>query len=51
MVKKKKKKLKVVECHQHVDERGIKFGASHPVDAVHKNPKTQKMHELTIERA
>jgi len=49
-IKKKKKKV-IVECHRHMDEKGNKFGASHPVNAVHKNPKTQKMHDITIGRA
>ena len=49
MKKAKKKKLEV-KMHQHVDEFGIKFGAAHPIDAEHKNKKTQKFHDLTIKR-
>jgi hypothetical protein len=51
MPKKKKKKKVEVIMHQHRDQFGTKFGASHPIDAEHKNPKTQKFHELTVKRA
>jgi len=47
MKKAKKKKVTVV-MHQHVDEMGIKFGAAHPLNAEHKNKKTQKFHDLTV---
>lgn len=43
----KNKKMKVV-MHQHTDEQGRVFGAAHPIDAEHKNTKTQKFHDLTI---
>ena len=47
MSKKKNKKVEVV-MHQHKDQQGRVFGAKHPVDAEHKNAKTQKMHDLTM---
>jgi len=47
--KKKKKEVKVV-MHQHIDQFGRVFGAPHPVDADHKNVKTKKFHDLTLER-
>ena len=46
---KKKKKLEV-KMHQHQDNLGRVFGAPHPIDAEHKNAKTQKAHNYTIER-
>ena len=48
----KKAKIKEVEVvmHQHRDEFGIKFGSSHPINAEHKNKKTQKFHDQTIHR-
>ena len=49
-MKGKKKQIKEVKMHQHVDEFGIKFGAAHPENAEHKNEKTQKYHDLTIKR-
>ena len=47
-MKKSKTKKVVVKMHQHKDQFGHVFGAPHPVDAEHKNPKTQKFHELTV---
>ena len=44
---KKKKVVEVVVMHQHVGLNGRVFGASHPIDAVHKNTKTQKAHDGT----
>jgi hypothetical protein len=49
--KHKKKKIKPVGMHQHIDEKGNVFGKLHPVDTVHKNPKTQRFHDNTIRRA
>ncbi|GAG35452.1 unnamed protein product [marine sediment metagenome] len=56
MKKSKKKKLrkeaKIVKLHQHkrIDEYGdiVVFGFSHPVEAAHKNVKTQKVHDETV---
>ena len=46
----KSKKI-VVECHQHVDKNGIKFGGSHPIEAKHKKIKTQEWHDWTVKYA
>ena len=48
MSKNKKKKVQAVIMHQHKDEFGHVFGALHPVDAEHKNKKTQKFHDITV---
>lgn len=48
MKKAQRKKLQVVELHQHNDSQGRVFGAPHPVDAEHKNKKTQRFHDRTI---
>ena len=47
-MKKAKSKKVIVECHQHVDQRGNKFGASHPTEAEHNKPETQEWHDWTI---
>jgi hypothetical protein len=47
MKKSQKKKIKPEVLHQHKDQFGRVFGAPHPVDVEHKNPKTQKFHNLT----
>jgi len=47
----KKKKIVEVKMHQHTDWLGRIFGAPHPIDAKHKNKKTQKYHEETLKRA
>ena len=47
-MRKRIKKVPVV-MHQHIDEQGRIFGARHPIDSVHKNKKTQKKHEYTLE--
>ena len=47
-MKKMKSKKVIVECHQHVDKNGIKFGGSHPIEASHKNLKTQAHHDRTV---
>jgi len=48
MKKKKRKKLDAVLIqHQHVDKRGITFGAKHPLMCSHKKPKTQEAHDRT----
>ena len=44
----KKKKVIEIEMHQHVDYQGRVFGAPHPITAEHKNKKTQKFHDGTI---
>ena len=44
----KKKPKQEEQMHQHIDESGIPFGKAHPVDANHKNEKTQKVHEKTM---
>ena len=43
----KRKKVKVLEFHQHRDIGGNIFGKSHLVTAIHKNGKTQIRHEIT----
>ena len=52
-MKKKKKigKKVIVECHRHVDQRGNKFGGSHPTEAKHKKSETQAWHDWTINYA
>ena len=47
---KKKKKTPEVVMHQHMDQQGRVFGGPHPMDAEHKNAKTQKRHDYTIKR-
>lgn len=47
----KKKQVVKVKMHQHMDQQGRVFGGPHPMDAEHKNAKTQKMHDLTMKRA
>lgn len=47
-MKKSKEKKVVVKMHQHKDEFGRVCGAKHPLDATHKNAKTQKLHDLTV---
>jgi len=42
-----KKKTPVI-MHQHVDASGRPFGAPHPADASHSNPKTQERHDFTV---
>lgn len=42
------KKEKIVEIHQHIDEKGNVFGKPHPSDVVHKKETTQKAHERTL---
>lgn len=42
------KKQQTIEMHQHVDASGKPFGAPHPVDASHSNPKTQERHDFTV---
>jgi len=49
-MKKSKKKKVEVEMHQHRDQFGIKFGSSHPINAKHKNKKTQKFHDMTVNK-
>jgi len=34
--------------HQHIDKKGNVFGSLHPINAKHKNEKTQKFHDLSI---
>ena len=50
--KKQKEEARVVKLHQHkkVDDYGniIVFGFAHPVEADHKNPKTQKSHDESV---
>lgn len=48
MKKSKKKKIEVVVMHQHQDNFGHVFGAPHPINAMHKNKKTQEFHDSTI---
>jgi len=48
MKKSKKKIVLPVTLHQHRDNFGRTFGAPHPVNAKHKNAKTQKFHDETI---
>lgn len=48
MKKSKKKKIVPVEMHQHHDKFRNIFGKPHPIDAEHKNKKTQKYHDLTV---
>ena len=50
-MKKSKSEKIVVIMHQHRDEFNIKFGSSHPINAEHKNKKTQKFHDMTMKRA
>jgi len=50
MRKKKKDEKVIVVMHQHYDSLGRVFGALHPIDAEHKNPKTQKFHDESIKR-
>ena len=47
-MKKSKKKDTEVKMHQHKDYLGRIFGSPHPIDADHKNIKTQKFHENTV---
>ena len=46
----KKKKQPEIHIHQHEDEFGRVFGAKHPLNAHHKNPKTKKDHETTVKK-
>lgn len=48
MKKAQKKKIKIVEMHQHTNGSGQIIGAKHPIDAEHKNKKTQRFHDRTI---
>jgi hypothetical protein len=48
MKKTQKKKIQIVEMHQHTDGSGRVIGAKHPIDAVHENKKTQRFHDRTI---
>ena len=34
--------------HQHRDEKGVVFGAPHPLEAHHYNEKTLKRHNWTV---
>lgn len=45
---KNKKRVEVVEYHQHTDKRGSKFGKAHAVNKMHPKQSTQKAHEITI---
>ena len=45
-----KKKKETVVMHQHIDEKGRVFGSKHPVNSEHTNEKTQKYHNMTVER-
>ncbi|HUU88349.1 MAG TPA: hypothetical protein VMX17_11420 [Candidatus Glassbacteria bacterium] len=47
-MKKSKKKAAEAKIHQHEDYLGRVFGSLHPIDAKHKNIKTQKFHEGTV---
>jgi hypothetical protein len=37
-----------MKMHQHIDKKGNVYGHPHPVNANHKNPKTQKAHNHTV---
>lgn len=43
-----KKKINEIPMHQHKDRYGQVFGAVHPINAIHKNKKTQIYHNNTI---
>ena len=42
--------VKEIIMHQHIDKLGRICGAKHPIDAEHKNKKTQKKHDFTMKK-
>lgn len=47
-MKKEKLSKRVREMHQHMDDRGVVCGKSHPIDAFHRNVRTRICHNKSL---